>query len=311
MTATAAPQRTRRRSRVGPRPGRRPSRHLQRNLTGWLLLAGGVLCFALFSWYPMIREFVLSMQQTTLGETSFVGLANYQRIVADPEFWQAWRNTAEFTALALLLGFALPFVLAVVLNEFRHAQGYLRVLVYLPVMLPPASALLLFKYAYDPGSGLFNTILSTLHLPTSQWLQSTTMAMPSLVLASTWMNMGSAVLIYLAALQGIPGELYEAAEIDGARLLRRVWHVTIPQCRLVLSLMLMLQVISTMQMFIEAFLLTNGSGPQGATTTVVYLIYQHAFNLNDMGGACALGVLLLLVLAAFAAVYVRLDRPRG
>jgi multiple sugar transport system permease protein len=312
MTATAAPQRSRR--STGGGAGRRTRRYslgVQRNVTGWALLAGGVLCFVLFSWYPMIREFVLSVQQTKFGETSFVGLANYQRVVHDPAFWQAWRNTAEFTGLALLLGFALPFLIAVVLNEFRHAQGYLRVLVYLPVMLPPASALLLFKYAYDPGDGLFNSILSTFGLPTSQWLQSTTMAMPSLVLASTWMNMGGAVLIYLAALQSIPGELYEAAEIDGARLLRRFWHVTIPQCRLVLSLMLMLQVISTMQMFIEAFLLANGSGPEGATTTVVYLIYQHAFNLDDLGGASALGVLLLLVLAAFAAVYVRLDRPRG
>ena len=309
MTATAVPPRTRRAATTrGPR--RRYGMATRRNLTGWLLLAGGVVCFAVFSWYPMVREFLLSVQTTDGGQARFVGLANYQRVVADPAFWQAWRNTAEFTGLALVFGFALPFVIAVVLNEFRHAQGYLRALVYLPVMLPPASALLLFKYAYDPGDGLFNAALGALHLPTSQWLQSTTMAMPSLVLASTWMNMGSAVLIYLAALQNIPGELYEAAEIDGARLLRRVWHVTVPQCRLVLSLMLMLQVISTMQMFIEAFLLANGSGPQGATTTVVYLIYQHAFNLNDMGGACALGVLLLLVLAAFAAGYVRLDRPR-
>ena len=292
------------------RPPYRLGPKTRRSLTGYGFLAGGLLCFALFSWYPMVREIVMSFQRTDYGVTSWAGLANYSRVFHDPDFWQAWRNTAEFTGLALLLGFALPFVVAVVLNEFRHARGYLRALVYLPVMLPPASGLLLFKYAYDPGYGLFNHVLAVLHLPTSQWLQSTTMAMPSLVIASTWMNMGSAVLIYLAALQGIPGELYEAAELDGARLWGRIRHVTIPQCRLVLSLMLMLQIIATMQMFVEAFLLTNGSGPQGATTTVVYLIYQHAFNLNDLGGASALGVLLLLVLAGFAAGYVRLDRAR-
>ncbi|HEY3501725.1 MAG TPA: sugar ABC transporter permease [Actinocatenispora sp.] len=308
MTVTTPVRTGRRRSAAGaPRPGRIGPR-ARRTLTGYAFLAGGVICFATFSWYPMVREIVLSLQRTRYGETSWAGFDNYVRVVHDPAFWQAWRNTAEFTGLALVLGFALPFLVAVVLNELRHAQGYLRALVYLPVMLPPASSLLLFKYAYDPGDGLFNQVLSTLHLPTSQWLQSTTMAMPSLVVASTWMNMGGAVLIYLAALQGIPGELYEAAELDGARLLGRFRHVTIPQCRLVLSLMLMLQVISTMQMFIEAFLLTNGSGPEGATTTVVYLIYQHAFNLDDLGGAAALGTILLLVLAGFSAAYVRLDR---
>jgi multiple sugar transport system permease protein len=280
----------------------------RRNLTGWGFLAGGVLCFALFSWYPMLRELVMSFQRTRYGVTSWAGLDNFSRVVDDPDFWKAWRNTAEFTGLALVVGFALPFLVAVVLNELRQAKGFLRALVYLPVMLPPASALLLFKYAYDPGNGLFNSVLHALHLPTSQWLQSTTMAMPSLVIASTWMNMGGAVLIYLAALQGIPGELYEAAELDGASLPRRFRHVTVPQCRPVLSMMLMLQIVATMQMFVEAFLLTNGTGPEGATITVVYLIYQHAFNLNDLGGASALGVILLLVLAGFSAAYARADR---
>jgi multiple sugar transport system permease protein len=310
MTAVTAPSAGRTDGAAArPRPPRRrPAAAVRRSLTGYGFLAGGIICFALFSWYPMVREFVMSFQQTRYGVTSWAGFGNYVNVVNDPEFWHAWRNTAEFTVLALIVGFALPFLVAMVLNELRHAQGYLRMLVYLPVTLPPASALLLFKYAYDPGDGIFNHILSMLHLPTSQWLQSTTMAMPSLVIASTWMNMGGAVLIYLAALQGIPGELYEAAELDGARLLSRVRHVTIPQCRLVLSMMLMLQIVSTMQMFVEAFLLTNGSGPQGATTTVVYLIYQHAFNLNDLNGASALGVLLLLVLAGFSIAYTRLDR---
>ena len=133
----------------------------------------------------------------------------------------------------------MPFFVAILLNEFRHAKGYLRILVYLPVMLPPASALFLFKYyAYDPSdAGLFNAILKALHLPTSQWMQSTTMTMPAMVIASTWMNMGGAVLIYLAALQNIPGELYEAAELDGAGIWRRIRHVTIPQTKLILSLM--------------------------------------------------------------------------
>ncbi|MEZ0091392.1 carbohydrate ABC transporter permease [Streptacidiphilus sp. EB129] len=284
-------------------------RSVRRNLAGHGFLIGAVLCFACFSWYPMVREVVMSFQKERAGRTTWVGLHNLDQIVNDPSFWQAWRNTAEFTGLALLLGFALPFGVAIVLNELRHARGYLRVLVYLPVMLPPVSSLVLFKYLYNPDYGLFDRILSLLHLPTSAWLQSPNMAMVAVVVASTWMNMGSATLIYLAALQNIPGELYEAAELDGAGLLRRIWHVTVPQTRLILSLMLMLQIVATMQVFVEPFVLTNGGqGVDGSTTTVVYLIYQYAFNFSNYGAACALGLMLLLVLAGFSVVYVRVNR---
>jgi multiple sugar transport system permease protein len=135
------------------------------------------------------------------------------------------------------------------------------------------------------------------------------MSMLSVVIASTWMNMGSATLVYLAALQGIPGELYEAAELDGAGILRRIRHVTIPQTRLILSMMLMLQIVATMQVFVEPFVLTNGGqGVNGSTTTIVYLIYQYAFNFSNYGAASALGLLLLLVLVGFALVYRWLSR---
>ncbi|MDI5965948.1 sugar ABC transporter permease [Streptomyces sp. SL13] len=286
-------------------------RSIRRNLTAYAFLVGALLCFALFSWFPMVREVILAFQRTHRGTTTWAGWHNLRQITADPAFWQAWRNTAQFTGYALVLGFAVPFVVAVVLNELRHFQGYLRILVYLPVMLPPVASVLLFKYFYDPGYGLFNEILHALHLPTSQWLQSTHTAMLSVVIASTWMNMGGATLIYLAALQGIPGELYEAVELDGAGLLRRVWHVTIPQTRLVLSLLLLMQIISTMQVFTEPYLLTGGAGPQGSTTTVVYLIYQYAFNFDNYGAAAALGLVLLIVLAVFSGIYVRLNRETG
>lgn len=281
---------------------------VQHHLTGHVFLIGAVLCFALFAWYPMIRGVIMSFQRTRRGVTTWVGWDNYERIVDDPSFWTAWKNTFYFTILALILGYAVPFFVAILLNEFRHAKGYLRVLVYLPVMLPPVSALFLFKYyAYDPSdAGLFNAILRVAHLPTSQWMQSTTMTMPAMVIASTWMNMGGAVLIYLAALQNIPGDLYEAAELDGAGIWRRIVHVTIPQTKLILSLMVMLQIVATMQLFIEPLILAGGAGTQDSATSVVYLIYQHGFFQNDLNGAAALGVLMLVVLAGFSAVYVRL-----
>jgi multiple sugar transport system permease protein len=307
--------------RTGNGPGSRLVPAAKRNAVAWSFLIGAVICFAVFSWYPMIREIVMSFQykhldpDTGIPVTSWVGLENYRRIFDDPQFWIAWRNTAEFTLLALVFGYAVPFFTAILLNEMRHAKGYLRCLVYLPVMLPPASALLLFAYFYDPTYGLFNHILHALHLPTSQWTLSTgsgfvSMAMISVVIASTWMNMGGATLIYLAALQNIPGELYEAAELDGAGIWRKIRHITIPQTKLILSMLLLLQIVATMQMFVEAFILT---GTQGNTESVVVLIYQYAFAMSgsaNFNTASALGVVLMCVLAAFSGGYLWLNRER-
>jgi multiple sugar transport system permease protein len=293
----------------------------RRNTAAWGFLIGAVLCFSFFSWYPIVREFIMSFQKPVYGGGyAFAGWSNYLRIFRDPTFWQAWRNTLEFTILALVLGFALPFIVAIVLNELRHARGYLRALVYLPVMLTPASALLLFAYFYNPQYGLFDDILRLLHLPTSQWVFQPgtgffSIAMVSVVIASTWMNMGSATLIYLAALQNIPGELYEAAELEGAGIVRRIRHVTIPQTRLILTLLLMLQVVATMQMFIESFVLTNGGGGVGDNTqSVVMLIYQYAFAMSgasNYNSASALGVVLMLVLAVFSGGFLWVTRERG
>jgi multiple sugar transport system permease protein len=306
-------------------PRRRRGSHLvpkvQRNVAAWGFLIGAVLCFGFFSWYPIVREVILSFQKPIYGGGyAWAGWFNYKLIMHDPTFWLAWRNTLEFTLLALVVGFAVPFFVAILLNELRHARGYLRVLVYLPVMLPPASALLLFAYFYNPQYGLFDDILHTLHLPTSQWvLQPGTgfvsTAMISVVIASTWMNMGGATLIYLAALQNIPGELYEAAELEGAGLFRRIRHVTIPQTRLILTMLLMLQVVATMQMFVESFVLTNGGGGVGNNTlSVVMLIYQYAFELSgasNYNAASALGVILMLVLAAFSGGFLWATRERS
>ena len=294
---------------------------VRRNVSAHAFLIGAVLCFSFFSWFPIVREVIMSFQKAVYGGGyAWTGFANYVRIFHDPTFWQAWRNTIEFTLLALVIGYAVPFGVAILLNELRHARGYLRILVYLPVMLPPASALLLFAYFYNPQYGLFDDILRMLHLPTSQWvLQPGTgfisTAMVSVVIASTWMNMGGATLIYLAALQNIPGELYEAAELDGAGLLRRIRHITIPHTKLILLMLLMLQIVATMQMFVESFVLTNGGGGVGNNTlSVVMLIYQYAFALSgasNYNSASALGVILMLVLAVFSGGFLWATRERG
>ncbi|MFF9003355.1 carbohydrate ABC transporter permease [Streptomyces achromogenes] len=294
-----------------PAPAGRRRRRLADQVRAYGFLLGGLLCFALFSWYPAIRAVVISFQKYTPGSPpEWAGTANFTRVLHDPEFADAWRNTLAFTLLALLIGFAIPFVLALVLNELRHAKAFFRVVVYLPVMIPPVVSALLWKWFYDPGAGLANEALRLLHLPTSNWTNGADTALVSLVLVATWANMGGTVLIYLAALQSIPGELYEAAELDGASLLQRVRHVTVPQTRFVILMLMLLQIIATMQVFTEPFVITGG-GPENSTVTVLYLIYKYAFLYNDFGGACALSVMLLVLLGAFSALYLRLTRTEG
>ncbi|MEU6809836.1 sugar ABC transporter permease [Streptomyces sp. NPDC046831] len=301
--------------RAAPRPaqapppaGGRERRRLADQVRAYAFLLGGLVCFALFSWYPAIRAVVIAFQKYTPGAPpEWAGTANFTHVWHDPEFGAAWRNTLTFTLLALLIGFAVPFVFALVLNELRHARAFFRVVVYLPVMIPPVVGALLWKWFYDPGAGLANEALRALHLPTSDWTNGADTALVSLVIVATWASMGGTVLIYLAALQSIPGELYEAAELDGAGLLQRIRHVTVPQTRFVILMLMLLQIIATMQVFTEPFVITGG-GPENATVTVLYLIYKYAFLYNDFGGACALSVMLLVLLGVFSAGYLRLTR---
>jgi multiple sugar transport system permease protein len=300
---------------LGARPAvplrfNRLRRRVAENLTAYAFMAAGIVCFGLFAWYPLIRGVELSFQQSNfIDPAEWVGLDNFRRVFADPLFVTAWKNTFEFTGLALLFGFAVPFFTAVVFNELRVFQGFFRFAVYLPVMLPTAVSILLWQYFYDPGDGLFNSVLRTLHLPTSQWVESPRLAMLSLVLVSTWMNMGAAVILYLAGLKGIPSELYEAAEIDGAGIWQRFRHITLPSMRFLLLVLLLLQVIATMQVFTEPYLLTGTTDPH--TITVMVLVYRYAFSVNqDIGLAAAMSIVLFAALVLLSAVYLWLTRAR-
>jgi multiple sugar transport system permease protein len=292
----------------GQRRSGRRRRKLFENVTAYGLLSAALLCFALFSWYPIIRGVLLSFQQVNfVGPPTWVGLDNFTKLFDDPLFGIAWRNTLLFTVLALVFGFLVPFLTAVLLNELRHARAYFRLVVYLPVMLPPVVTALLWKWFYDPGPGLFNNVLNAAGLPSSNWLDSSSTATLSLVLVSTWANMGSTTLIYLAALQTIPGELYEAAELDGAGMFKRLRHVTFPQTKFVLLVLLLLQIVATMQVFTEPYVMTGG-GPNDATVTVLLLLYRYAFVYNDFGSASAMSLLLFVALGVFSAAYVRLTK---
>ncbi len=281
-------------------------RAIQRNLSGYLFLLPALLIFALFVWYPVVSGFLMSFQNVDLINPSrWVGFANYREVFSDPLFGVAWRNTLAFTFYALLFGYFVPIVLALLINEMRHGKGFFRLAFYVPVMLAPIVTVFLWQWIYNPDSGLLNALLSLVHLPPGLWLQTTSSALPSLMVIATWSAAGGTMLIYLAALQGVPASLYEAAEIDGAGLWRRLWTITLPSIRPIMLLMLILQIIGTMQVFIEPFTITHG-GPQNTTMSILLLIYNYAFQYADFGGASAIGVILFLVLAVFALIYMRM-----
>ncbi|HEX6290083.1 MAG TPA: sugar ABC transporter permease [Herpetosiphonaceae bacterium] len=294
------------RSRTGSRS--RWRKILAHNLAAYLFLLPALILFATFSWYPIARGFIISFQRIDLiNPPQWVGLDNFRHVLSDPLFFRAWRNTLQFTLLALLLGYLVPVVLAIAVNEMRHARAYFRLAFYLPVILPPMVTILLWKWFYDPGPGLANSVLRLLGLSQQPWLQSPRTAMFSLVIMSTWANAGGTMLLYLAALQGIPAHLYDAAEIDGANLWQRLIHITLPQIRTVMLILLVLQIIGTMQVFTEPFVMTDG-GPVNATITVLLLLYRYAFKFQNFGAASALGLILFVVLVIFSLLYLWLTR---
>jgi multiple sugar transport system permease protein len=270
-----------------------------------------LVIFGLFSWLPIGRALVMSFQKTNLITSSWVGLDNFRAVLADPLLGKAIANTGWFALLALVLGYPVPLIAAVLMSEVRRRKGLFSALAYLPVIVPPVVAVLLWRFFYDPRpEGVFNTLLGGVGIDPLPWLQSQTWAMPSLVLEATWAAAGGTMIIYLAALTSVPPELYDAAEVDGASIWRKVFHVTLPHLRGVLLITLILQIIGTSQVFLEPYLFTNG-GPADATLTILLLIYRYAFGQSlggDYGEATALSLMLALFLAILSFAYLRLTR---
>jgi multiple sugar transport system permease protein len=269
--------------------------------------------FGAFSWFPIARLVVLSFQHTNLIDPpTWAGLQNFRDVLNDPLFTTAVKNTAYFAVLALIFGYPIPLIAAVLISESRRFRGTYSALAYLPVVLPPVVGVLLWKYVfYEPSSvGLFNTVLGWVGLGPYGWLQSPGTAMPALVVESTWANAGTTVIIYLAALMSVDRDLYDAASVDGAGLWRKVWHITVPQLRGVLLVTFMLQIIGTAQVFLEPYLFTSG-GPANATLTVLLLVYQYAFGNSvgvGFGEAAALSLMVAAFLAVFSLAFMRLTR---
>jgi multiple sugar transport system permease protein len=284
-------------------------------LTKLLFLLPLLGIFGVFSWGPIVESFVISLQHTNFVVTTWANpfWSNFTFVFNDPTFLLAVRNTGYFAILALIFGYPLPLILAVVMSEVKRFKGLFSVLAYLPVVVLPVVSVLLWKDVfYDAGTtGVFNIILSWFHIPPQPWIQSVATAMPSLVLEATWAAAGGTIIIYLAALTNVPAELYDAAEVDGAGIWQKLWHVTLPQLRGIMLVTFILQIIGTAQVFLEPYLFTSG-GPVQSTTTIMLLIYQYAFQSSDggsnLGAATALSLMLAAFLGVFSAIYFRVTR---
>lgn len=292
-----------------PQPGRLPRRRrgsaLARSQRRWgpLFAAPAVIGFLVFTLGPMVASLAIGMTDWTIGATPhLVGLANYRAIAHDGLFWKSLRVTGSFALLAVPGGLVVAFFTAALLNRAGRGRGFFRTVFYLPVLVPPVASAVLWLWIFNPDVGLLNAALRALHLPTSTWVYGERTAVPSIALMTIW-GFGNMTLVFLAGLQGVPRELYEAAEVDGASAWRRMWHITVPTISPIILFNLVTGLIAAVQSFDAAYVMTNG-GPNNATLFYVFYLYTKAFSEAQLGYASALAwILFLIILAATLLIF--------
>lgn len=270
----------------------------------YLFLLPFFLVFTLACWYPIIKTIISSFQKVNImGPQGWVGGLNYVRMLNNPIFLTAWKNVLVYVAISLVLGAAVPIILAIMINEMRRLSSFFQTIVYLPALIPVAVGLIIWRQIYAPQGGILNSLIGLIGLQPQQWLQNPALAKPALIIIMTWFGAGGTTLIYLSGLREIPIEIYEAAELDGFSVFKRIWYITLPHISARIKILVVLQIIFVSQVFTEPFILTGG-GPGTSTRSPVLEIYDSAFSLNDFGLAAAWSVSILVILGAFCILYV-------
>ena len=284
---------------------------LQRDLSAWILLLPMLVCVYYFVLRPQLLSIYWSFHKMVRYEAQeFVGLQNYITVLTRPDFLQTVKNTVLYVIYSMAIGFPLPFLLALVMNELVHFRKTTRLLVYVPSIMPAMAISLLWTFIYNPApGGLLNMILGNFGIEPYQWLQDSRFTILWIIVSMTWNGCGGTALYYFASMQGINRELYEAALIDGAGYWRRVGIVTLPHMYGMLILFGIRQIIGVFNTM-EQVLQMTGGGPNNASITLGLLNYRYAF---DSGGknaqyALALGVMMFVVLSVFAVIYFKMDK---
>lgn len=277
-------------------------------LWGYFFVFPSLLMFLIFSLYPMVDSIVLSFQRLRLTGREWVGLQNYARLLDETAFFTILTNTFLYAVLIVPVGVLLALTMSVLIYRLpAMAQTFFKSAFYLPVVTSGLVLSMVWLYLYDPAFGLFNYLLGQLGLEPVLWLADPTFSLLSIVLMYHASHWGGSIILLTASMGGIPKELYEAAAIEGASILRQVVAITIPLLKPALTYVSILGTIASLQIFTEIFVMTRG-GPNYATTNLVFSIYEYGFIRFDFGRASAVAVVLLVITVGLAIVQFRLLR---
>jgi len=277
----------------------------QEAIAAWIFLAPAAVLMAIFVIWPIVYLFYLSFTQGnfTITGVHWVGLKNYWRLLVSPDFWQVMGNTIYFTLATVIPSLVIPLLLAVLLNQALALRGILRTAYFIPSITSLVAVGLGWRWLFQTD-GPINAFLLSLGFDPIPWLSSTVWAMPVLILLSIWKQLGFNMVVFLAGLQAIPLNRYEAAEMDGAGFWQQFWYITLPGLRPTLIFATITTAIFTLRSFEQVYMITGG-GPLNSTNLLVYYIYDQAFAQFDFGYAAAAATILLAV--ALILVYIQLQ----
>ena len=264
-----------------------------------------------FTFWPLIYNTYLSFVQWDLISPfkTWVGLDNYRTLLAEPDFHKVLLNTFYFTGVSVVVTTVLALALAVLLNQPLRWRNGVRTVMFAPVVLSGAAIGIVWIYVFDPRFGVLSTILGWFSISSPNWLTDPQWAMPAVIIVYVWKNVGYAMVIFLAGLQAIPRELYEAARVDGANAWDRFRHITLPGLGPVMFFLVLTGVLSSFQAFDIIKTMTDG-GPVDATNTLIFYMYQQGFVVFNAGRAGVAAVLLFAMMLAFTVVQMRFSERR-
>ena len=286
-----------------------------KNKDNWIalfFLSPTLVIFSAFILFPVIFSFYLSFHKWNMfsGNTTFIGLDNYVRMLKSDEFWQVLKNTAVYTLGTIPLNMGISLMIAYVLHKKIAGKKFLRTAFFAPVIISPVAAAVIWRWLYDPNFGLVNYSLGFLGINPINWLNDQTAAMFALIIMGVWKTFGINMVLFSAGLQGIPDNYYEAADIDGAGGWAKFWNITIPMLAPTTFFILVMSMISSFQVFDLVYVLTSG-GPLGSTKVMVFYIYEYAFKFFEMGYASAASYILFFILFVLTMAQVKYMKSKA
>lgn len=280
----------------------------QQNMMGKLFVAPPIILFLVFICIPIVMAVILSFTEyDVINAPEFVGLKNYKKLFEDDFFWIALKNTCVYTLLYVPGGLILSLGAALFLNTNKKFVGIFRTLFYLPVLASTVATATLWFWILNPQLGLLNGVLDFFGIEGPAWLYDSSWAMIAVVMMSLWAGFGTNMMIFLSGLKAVPQTLYEAAKVEGAGRFRMFISITWPSISKTTFLVTTMLIISSFQVFDQAFVLTKG-GPGNATITLVYYIYNNGFNNLNMGYASSISIVLFLIILVFSVINTKLNK---